>query len=85
MSCGLICVTIALITPSPARHGVLKWKFLSLKFPESASMYENFTLITKILNELANLKLAFTNEEILSFVLDTLPSSWEVFGSILAL
>lgn len=48
-------------------------------------MYENFTLITKILNELANLKLAFTNEEILSFVLDTLPSSWEVFGSILAL
>ncbi|CAM6103876.1 unnamed protein product [Calypogeia fissa] len=66
------------------RRSVLKRKLFSLRFPESATMSQNFSSINELLNQLAAVGVSFTNEELNGFVIDALPSLWEIFGSVIA-
>ncbi|CAM6105893.1 unnamed protein product [Calypogeia fissa] len=66
------------------RQSVLKRKLFSLRFPESATMSQNFSSINELLNQLAAVGVSFTNEELNVFFIDALPSSWEIFGSVIA-
>ncbi|CAM6128885.1 unnamed protein product [Calypogeia fissa] len=64
-------------------RSVLERKLFSLRFPESATMSQNFSSINELLNQLAAVGVSFTNEELNGFVIDALPSSWEIFGSVI--
>ncbi|CAM6105155.1 unnamed protein product [Calypogeia fissa] len=66
------------------RRSVLKRKLFSLRFIESATMSLNFSSINELLNQLAAVGVSFTNEELNGFVIDALPSSWEIFGNVIA-
>lgn len=48
-------------------------------------MFENFSLLIELLNDLVVVEITYEDEELLNFVLDTIPPSWKVFGSILSL